>query len=37
VRRISPSTEQPIPPKDPQPFLDKEKFDKPQSKRPSSQ
>lgn len=29
VRRISPSTEPPAPPKDPKPFLDKEKFDKP--------
>ncbi len=32
VRRISPSTEPPAPPKDPKPFLDKEKFDKPPRK-----
>jgi len=32
VRRISPSAEAPAPPKDPKPFLDKEKFDKPPRK-----
>ncbi len=32
VRRISPNTEPPAPPKDPKPFLDKEKFDKPPRK-----
>jgi pilus assembly protein CpaC len=32
VRRISPSTEPPAPPKDPKPFMDKEKFDKPPRK-----
>jgi pilus assembly protein CpaC len=32
VRRISPNTEAPAPPKDPKPFLDKEKFDKPPRK-----
>jgi pilus assembly protein CpaC len=32
VRRISPSTEAPTLPKDPKPFLDNSKFDKPQSK-----
>ncbi len=32
VRRISPDTEAPILPKDPRPFMDKDKFDKPQSK-----
>jgi pilus assembly protein CpaC len=32
VRRISPSAEPPAPPKDPKPFLDKEKFDKPPRK-----
>jgi len=36
VRRISPSTEQPIPPKNPQPFMDKDKFDKPIGKAPAS-
>lgn len=30
VRRISPNTEQPILPKNPQPFMDNSKFDKPQ-------
>jgi len=34
VRRISPSTEQPATPKDPKPFLDKDKFDQTPSKRP---
>jgi pilus assembly protein CpaC len=32
VRRISPSSEPPAPPKDPRPFLDKEQFDKPPRK-----
>jgi pilus assembly protein CpaC len=32
VRRISPSSEPPAPPKDPKPFLDKEQFDKPPRK-----
>jgi pilus assembly protein CpaC len=32
VRRISPNTEPPAPPKDPKPFLDKEKFDRPPRK-----
>jgi pilus assembly protein CpaC len=32
VRRVSPNTEPPAPPKDPKPFMDKEKFDKPSGK-----
>jgi pilus assembly protein CpaC len=32
VRRISPSNEPPAPPKDPKPFMDRDKFDKPQGK-----
>jgi pilus assembly protein CpaC len=32
VRRISPSTEPPAPPKNPKPFLDQDKFDKPGKK-----
>src|SRR5271169_3093603 len=32
VRRVSPTTEPPAPPKDPKPFLDNSKFDKPSGK-----
>jgi pilus assembly protein CpaC len=35
VKRISPSTEQPVLPKNPKPFLDPDSFDKAHSKKPS--